>query len=279
MKFLPKNMEGKNLIPLNFSYHKGDWKKTGDDAIEILYKDLDTGQKFLETIIDPKIEVWIVKPEHRTYNHFRDFIPKEHCDCYRVHYKTRFNEIGKILGLSPKQAKTSHFVSQSDIDVCHFYFMEFVREYPTNAPKAIDIGFLDIETDIININHFPEPGEVPINLISILDAQTKQMYTLINVTNNVKSVPKEHNLYDFYEGLRIKFNNNIDEFKKCLNDGSFKKELEQTFESSYPGIEYNLLVFEDEISLLKVSASILNSINIDFLLIWKCPVRCWIYSC
>lgn len=271
MKFLNKNMEGKNLMPLTFNYHRGDFKRFDDDVLEILYKDLDTGKKYLETIFNPLIEIWVVKPEHRTYTYYKDFIPKEICDCYKVHYKTRFSEIGKIMGIPSNQVKTSVYVSQTDMDIRHFYMMEFVREYPTKEKLTIDIAGLDIETDIININHFPEPGEVPVNLISIMDYQTKQFYVLVNINNNVQHLSEDHKMYDFYEGLREKFKENIKEFQDSLDDGSFVQDLHDSFDDVYGKIDYNLLVFDDELKMLEVTFNILNTLNIDILEIWNAP--------
>ena len=83
-------MEGKKLMPIHVYYTRGDFKTPDNDVLDFIYKDIETGRKYVETIHNPYYEVWIVKPEYRNYTHIPNFIDKDKCTCHKVHYKTRY---------------------------------------------------------------------------------------------------------------------------------------------------------------------------------------------
>ena len=97
MKFLPREREYDDIIPLNMIYNRG--TGYGKDDLTIVYKDLASGQKRVEILERPMIEVWIVKPEFRNYDYVRNFMETSKCYPLTVHYATRFHEIAKELNL------------------------------------------------------------------------------------------------------------------------------------------------------------------------------------
>ena len=66
------------------------------DYINIVYKDLITGEKKLFTIKDPQYEIYVVKPEYRTFRKQRDFLEKYKLKEYVINYKDRFKEVAKL---------------------------------------------------------------------------------------------------------------------------------------------------------------------------------------
>ena len=62
MRFLGIEAEGRNIMPINFIY-KNVYKET--DYLMIVYKDIDTGEKFVKNIENPEIYVYIVKEQYR----------------------------------------------------------------------------------------------------------------------------------------------------------------------------------------------------------------------
>ena len=270
MKFLPPTLDHSNLMLLNTYYDKGssDYNKL-DDRLDIIYKDIDTGKKYVETIVGPQVEVYIVKSEFRDFTYMKDFISIEKCDKYKVHYKTKFNEIGKILGCTPKEAKFSNFVFQGDMDVEHFYMVQFALEYETDAPKKLSRGFSDIESDVINIDGFGEPGEAPPNAISYLDANTMTMYTLVCIQDNVPHVDPTHKKYEYYEKLRSRFQEQTENFVNNID--KFVEECNRDFDESYGPITYNVLVFEDEVSMTQAYWRIVDMCDNDYAYFWNAP--------
>lgn len=74
MKFLEDSFNNKNIMPLNIYYNSGGYNNS--DVIDIIFKDMDTNKKYVHTIENPKIEVWITKKEYRNYNYIKNFLKK-----------------------------------------------------------------------------------------------------------------------------------------------------------------------------------------------------------
>lgn len=274
MKFLSPNMENKNLMILNIYYDRGSYDMNkADDILDIIYKDMETGKKYVETIVGPKIEIWIVKPEYRTFNYIRNWISKDKCDKYVVPYKSRFKEAAKILNIPFEQVKYSPYLFQADIEIEHFYLIQFALEYGNSLPKKLSCGYLDIEADIINVpisRGINDPGEAPINVVSFFDEERKQMYTLVNTTNNVPVVAEDHPKYDYYKKLRDMFDEQIKRFKEEFN--TLQDRLHGLFDEFYGSdINYNILVFDDEEKMLQVLFQIIEISDNDYIEIWNAP--------
>lgn len=270
MKFLSGALDSSNLMILNTYYDKGtDDFSTPDDVLDIVYKDMDTGKKYVETIHSPRIEVYVVKPEYRTFTYMRNFIDYSKCDKLTVPYKTRFAEVAKVLNCTPKEAQYSPYLFQGDMDIEHFYLMQFFIEYNNDQVKKLSLAYSDIENDIINVKGFADPGEAPINAISYLDASTRNMYTFVCVQDNVPHVDPSHKKYDFYEKLRTRFKKQTDDFVQRLEE--FIAECNNDFDASYGHIDYNVLVFEDEESMLYAYWDVVDKCDNDYIEFWNAP--------
>lgn len=271
MKFLTGDFNGRNVIPLNIYYDGGKYGVWDDDIIDIIYKDLDTGRKYVETIRNPMIEVWIVKPEVRSkFTHIRDFIPKEDCIPIKVHYKSRFKEIGERMGISADAAKASPYVCQADMKIEHFYLSNFILEYHTDAPKAISLSYLDIENDIIQVDGFPSPGEAPINAVTVIDGDRMSAYTFVLGKDNLPDVtgyPEERKAP--IEAMRKSFYEQLDYFKTHLKE--FGKECHEKFDEFYGVFKYHFSVFDDEVDLMNSLWSLIRTIDTDYTLVWNLP--------
>lgn len=271
MKFLRGDFTGRNVMLLNIYYDRGSYNSTNDDVLDVIYKDMDTGKKYVETIVNPKIEVWLVKPEFRTYNHVRDFIQFDQCDRLMVHYKTRFSEIGQKLGISPDDAKISPYVLQADIKIEHFYLIQFNIEYRNDQHKTLDLGYLDIENDIIQCTGFPEAGEAPINAVTYICQRTKQAFTLVLGKDNLPILPENHPGYADIEQTREEFYKQVEAFQASLDDGSYFAYLHDLFDASYGEMHYNIEIFDDEINLIVTLWDIVRQCDDDYILVWNLP--------
>lgn len=268
MRFLSKALDKSNLMMINVYYDKGSRDSTNDDRLDFVYKDIDTGKTYVETIYNPMIEVYVAKPEYRV-DYYKNFFSMDNCDKYTVHYKTRFKEIGDILGYSPQDTKFLPWVCQIDMEIEHFYMMQFYIEYDKHETCPLSLGFSDIESDIINFDDFAEPGEAPPNVISYFDENTKDMYTLVCIQDNVPHVDKNHKKYEYYEKLRARFKRQTEDFINRMDE--FKLECERDFEPSYGKIDYHIFVFEDELSMSKAYWDIVHQCSNDFLFFWNAP--------
>ena len=90
MKFLKDVRDNQRIVPLKFMY---DDNYNQDDILSIVYKDIDTGQHFVENIENPEIEIYITKPEYRgkeiSDKYMHDVHEISKCDKYTCKYKWR----------------------------------------------------------------------------------------------------------------------------------------------------------------------------------------------
>lgn len=251
MKFLPPGAEGKELYPINFIYDEGD--ERNPDILYCVYKDVTTNQKFVETIEKPMIEIYIVKEEFRgtkvNGSFLHDWIEKDYVETRIVRYKTRKHAAAKILNIPYEQIMTCPYVLGLDVNVRNFYFQNFLMEYPNDNYKNIHLAFSDIESDVKGrMGKIDVEGNCPINLISYIDGFYKQIY-----------------LFALYRPNYGK----IDYFVEHLDD--FKKECIEEFMPDYGEFEYNVLVFNSEIQMLKAYWEVVRTLQPDFMLFWNMP--------
>lgn len=269
MKFLPSNMEGKSLIPIHIYYSSGKYDQPDDDILDIVYKDLDTGKKYVETIQNPKYEVWIVKPEYRNYNYLPNFMRTSLCEPVQVHYKTRYKELANILHVSPKNVKINPYVFQLDIKIEHFYLMQFKHEYPYSGDVELDIGFLDIESDMFQSTGKVVVGADPINCVSYLDVRTLTMNTFILRKDNIPQTPVGHPKHEIYENLRDNYYKQVDSF--IDNIDQFTQELHDAFDEIYGKLNYHIYMFDTEIDLILALFRKIEECEPDFWFVWNLP--------
>ena len=266
---------GDNITIMNTLFRRGQDPTDNKfkEFLTIVYKDLDTGQKHMEEIVDPEYEYFIAKPEHRAeYN--RLFIEKENAEAVLVPYKDLEKDIAKRVGLTEffydnirngnkRENNKLHLhpdVFNSDMHIEDHIRYRFGKLYK-NEPCSITKAYFDIETDTIKMmGDFPEPGECPINAISLICQEQKQVYVFL---------------------LRNKANPQIEEFEKTVADGSIFKELEDFVIDAVGGPEmaakyntyfkYNFLFYDedDEINLIKDLFNAINTFQPDFVLAWN----------
>ena len=270
MKFLPPEMVTPSIIPLNFIYDRG--ADYGQDTLTIIFKDNDSGMKSSYTIKQPVIEAYFVKPEYRTFDNdlSHHWYPIEKCYKKVVPYASRFYEAAKELGLeNSEQAKLNPYVYGLDIEVENFYLIQFVKEYPCHEVKNINCGYFDIENDIIRIDHFPEYGETPINAVTYIDGNTKTTYTLILAKSDIPVVSEKHPKYAEYEDLRERWTDQMKDIKSHIPE--FIQYLHSKYDENYPGFEFYLAFFDDEIQLIQAFWDIVKTCNNDFVYAWNLP--------
>lgn len=267
MKFLDGIFDNKNIMPLNIYYNRGEYNE--DDYIDIIYKDMDTGKKYVQTIVNPKIEVWITKPDYRNYTHIKNYIEKSKCSPVYVHYKNRFREVAKLLNVAQDEVKFSPYVFGLDVQVESFYLNHFLIEYNNDKPKKISLGYLDIENDIIQVDGFPEPGEAPINVVTFIDGSRMESYTLILKKDNIPKLNEDHRLYEYYHELKNEFWTGFNEFENNMD--VYIKDWHESFDESFGDFHYNVLIFEKEIDLIISLFNIIKASDNDYIEIWNSP--------
>lgn len=264
MKFLDGVGPNQEVLPLNYLYFN-ERNFNADDVLTIIYKDVASGETKVQNIIKPEIEVWIVKPEYREAVRFnRTWVKKEYLEPHKVRYRNRYRQIAKILGLQDEDidlAKTSPFVLFSNLDIRNYYALQFIHEYNVPDSFNLNIGLFDIENDIIDIDHFPQPGECPISLIAFIDVSNETVYQFIlepqNHSNTIN--PATGDYYDYRD--------QVQHLKEHVKE--YVQELHEMFDESYGVLEYHILFLKSEEEMISKFFKLLDVLNIDFAEAWN----------
>lgn len=255
-----------NLMLLNVIYHKPTRESNWNDSIDIVYRDLTENKKKLKHITNPTMDIYFVKDEgdNLKYTYNKTFIEQDKVYKETVCYKDVEKAIAEKAGGVYKdyywkcinerkrsELKNLHkyrYVFGSDLDIENYYRVQWYINYDNNKPKSPTRAFLDIETDIINIEGFPEPGSCPVSVVNVIDAENHTSYTLALA----KLEEPNPLISDF-----------IDKAK------DFIKECHDTFDDFYGEFEYKIFMYDDEKELLKQLFALLNMLKKDFVLIWN----------
>lgn len=267
---------GNNLSLLNTIYHspkKYDGKKY-TDALTLVYKDNDTGEKYQEFIEHPEYEYFKYKdgvaPEYNELCIKADKLEPVRCKYIELEKQIAkdtdnldffYDNVSNNNRYENRRLHSHTTLFNSDMHVEEFYRYKFAQKYGINNMRLTK-SYLDIEADTINMKgDFPEMGECPINAISYFNQDTNKMYTFL---------------------LRNDSNPLIAEFENKLKEtpGLFFDKLRSTIESAMNGyknvlryeldkIDFELFFFDNEIELILELFNYINSIKPDFVLAWN----------
>lgn len=268
MKFLDNVTPEQEILPLNYLYFN-ERNYDVDDVLSIVYKDVKSGETIVQNIVKPEIEVWIVKEEYKKYvtiNH--TWMKKEALEPHKVRYRNRYRAIAKILNLVDRDgnldtelAKTSPLVFFSNIDIRSYYALQFIHEYNVPEEYELNVGLFDIENDIIDIDHFPTPGECPISLIAFIDVKNETVYQFVLDPGTPSHTvnPNTGRYYDYRDQVAY-MKEHVDEYIQ---------ELHEAFDDSYGVLDYHIVFMKDEEDMISKFFKLLEVLNIDFALAWN----------
>lgn len=274
---IPGYIQGSDLTILNTLYHyprknlsTGKWDR---GALTLVAKDNVTGQKVMTEIEDPTYIYYMAK-EGITKGYNELFIKKSDAVEIEVPLIELEKDIAERTGNlqyyfdnvkngDKRKNKILHEhvdVFNSDMHIEDHYRFRFSQMYQ-NRNVPVTKAYFDIEADIINIvGDFPEPGEAPINAITLIDDNKNEVYTLL---------------------LRNDKNPLIKEFEQSV-DNSFFKELQGLINKTVGGYkqakrmgvsDFKFYMYfydeQDEIKLIQDLFILINTIKPDFVLAWN----------
>lgn len=271
-----KYRQGADLTIMNTIYHypkiDPSTEKWDNGSIDIIAKDNVTGKKILDHIEDPIYPFYFSKEPIETN---LLFIEKDKVELIETSYKDLIKTIAELTdnlefyydNLKNKNRKANNILHMhpqvfwSDTAIEDKYRFLF-RDKFQNRIINPTVSFFDIEVDGINIKgDFPEPGEVPINAVTLINPETKEIYTLL---------------------LRNKNNPLIEQFEKETHYKLLYNELKEFIAMKVGGSEqaaiYGLDKFEikflfydeiDEIRLIQDLFILINNLQPDILLAWN----------
>lgn len=272
MGFIRGYNDGDNITLLNVIYHKPQKQESGKyttGSIDIIFKDLNTNEKKIQHIENPEYTYYMTN-EGVPVDYNKLFISKNDVHpitCKYTDIKKSIAENTNNLDYFYDNLRTGNYklndklftipsVFNADMNIEDYYRWLFDRTYK-NDPYIPEKVYFDIEVDSINMKgDFPQPGECPINAVTIIDETHKKIYTLLleNYSNTL-----------------------IDEFKKIPN---ITKELKEFVIKNIGGYkeavrydiinyDFKIMFYDEEIKLIIDFFNIINILKPDFALAWN----------
>lgn len=279
-----------NAMLVDIQYIKPNRKEGLDDYLYIIWKNLDDMKKHLQIIPEPRMDIYFEKPEFRNHDYNKTYARIDECNKVNVKYKDIIYAIAEDMGDVGRQKLNNYFttgnykglkefliypyVYGADYDIRAWYRYKWLEQMNNDRAKPVTKGFLDIEVDSLEAVGFPKAEENPIDLVTIIDTTTKQVYTftLVGVECKEKEIDKfwtkdeiekEYTRRDMY-AHRLKeqeyYVNHLDELKE---------EAHKMFDENYPGFEYNFYIYKDELKMINHIFQLIHSLKLDFLLVWN----------
>lgn len=254
-----EKLRGRNLMLCNIKY-QGPTKLTDwHDYIVVVYRDLILDKKETLVLEDPEMDIYIVKPEYRTFVKARHFIAKDKLDMITIKYKNALREIAKIAGGAWLEYQKTHtkkenrnmykypYVLGADISIETYYHCLWTDVFGKGINGKPTKLYFDIEVDQFYFEgNIAKHGEVPINAFSIVDDKNDTVYEfLLNEPSNPL----------------------IEDFRNRISE--FYEELHQDFDESYGRLEYKIYLVDDESEMLIQIFNLLRMISADFTEGWN----------
>ena len=272
MNFIKGYQPGANITLLNVIYHKPVKDETGkycEDSLDIIYKDMNTMEKKIQHIKQPKYIYWMTNDGVPT-NYCKLCIEKDKVhpiECNYSDLKKNIAENTNNLDFFYNNIRNGNYkendklfsipsVFNADMNIEDYYRWQFDMMYK-NEPFIPEKLYFDIEVDGINaIGDFPEMGECPVNAITLIDESHCQVYTLLLENYNnplINEFKKTPNL--------------TTELKAFVQDKVGGKENEIKY--GLDKFNYHIMFYDEEIKLIIDAFNVINTLKPDFALAWN----------
>lgn len=277
-----------NAMLLDVQYVQKDRTKDYDDCLYTIYKDVETGEKFVEKFEKPKVPIYVEREEFRNHTYATEYAEKSHLDMKLVEYGNIPFEIASIMGDQGKRfINTIHetrnyknlrqlnlypYVYGQDYDVRTLYRYSWLKSMNGKSPMKLRKGFLDIETDILSSPGMPRAQKDPIDLVSVLDGEKKVVHTFILVGREYTELSdKEYSKLPVTKEERASYYENRKRMEEELlaNPEQISEKAHKMFDKEYPGFEYKQYFYTDEAKMLVHLFQCIHAISPDFLMIWN----------
>lgn len=262
---------------LDVQYIKANKKNGTKDYLYFIWKDMDTDEKYMQAIEEPKMDIYFEKPEFRNHLNNKNYATTDMVEKKTVVYKDIIYEIANDMGDRGKQKLQDCFTTRNykglkefmmypyvygaDYDIRTWYRYQWMKYFDNDKPKNLSIGFLDIEVDTLESTGFPNPVFDPIDLVTFIDITHNKSYTFILVDRKCNSNDDfKRNLYKTRHETEEYYLNNIEELKR---------EAHEKFDESYPDMIYNFYFYKDEIKMLSHLFQLINQLKLDFVGVWN----------
>ena len=271
--------KGYPLSLLNTIYHyprkdrNGKWQP---GAIDLIIKDNNSGEKFLETIVDPMYEYYMLLDNVQIPNYTLEYAMKEDCKCIIVPYSQLQKDIAERLGklnqfyencrngnraANKTMCNYAPNILMSDMDIEDNIRFQFSHTYENNYTKPSK-SYLDIEADVINCKgDFVELGECPINAVSFIDDQSLVIHSFLLRNDKNPLIAKfEEETKSPMLHMRL---------KQFLINAVGGTEQAKKYKVDKMEVKFHFYDEKDEIVMLQHLFNYINNLKPDFVLAWN----------
>lgn len=274
---------------VDVQYVKQNRKNNTPDYLYIIWKDLDTMEKHLQVIPEPKMDIFFEKPEFRTHKYNKNYARIEQLDKKTVKYKDILFEIVNDMGERGRQALNNIFQTQnysalknfylypytfgSDYDAVAWYRVQWLQKLNNNRTKVLTKGFLDIEADGLEVPGLPDPRTCPINAVTLANANKSEVYTFILTDrpciekDMTHMTPKEKE--EELERRKMYKHMHDEQHYMMEHPDELISQLHKMFDESYGELDYKLYFYSDERKMLVHLFQLINMIKLDIIGIWN----------
>lgn len=271
--------KGYPLSLLNTIYHyprkdrNGKWQP---GAIDLIIKDNNSGEKFLETIVDPMYEYYMLLDNVQIPNYTLEYAMKEDCKCIIVPYNQLQKDIAERLGklnqfyencrngnraANKTMCNYAPNILMSDMDIEDNIRFQFSHTYENNYTKPSK-SYLDIEADVINCKgDFVELGECPINAVSFIDDQSLVIHSFL-LRNDKNPLIAKFEEETKSPMLHIRL-------KQFLINAVGGTEQAKKYKVDKMEVKFHFYDEKDEIVMLQHLFNYINNLKPDFVLAWN----------
>lgn len=271
--------KGYPLSLLNTIYHYPRKDKNGKwqpGAIDLIIKDNNSGEKFLETIVDPMYEYYMLLDNVQIPNYTLEYAMKEDCKCIIVPYNQLQKDIAERLGklnqfyencrngnraANKTMCNYAPNILMSDMDIEDNIRFQFSHTYENNYTKPSK-SYLDIEADVINCKgDFVELGECPINAVSFIDDQSLVIHSFLLRNDKNPLIAKfEEETKSPMLHMRL---------KQFLINAVGGTEQAKKYKVDKMEVKFHFYDEKDEIVMLQHLFNYINNLKPDFVLAWN----------
>lgn len=278
-----------NSMLLDIQYVKANRANNTPDYLYLIWKDMDSGEKYMQAIKEPPVEIYFEKPEFRDHRYNKNYANIETLDKKVVKAKDIIFAIAEDMGDAGK-AKLSNcfqtknyqglkefliypYVFGADYDVRVWYRYKWMESFDNNRPKILTKGFLDIEVDTMESTGFPDPAFDPIDLITFIDITHNKSYTFILVDRECKAKNIDGMTYDErvkeLERRELYEERHRQEEYYIEHQDELMEKIHEKFDESYPNMEYSCYFYKDERKMLVHLFQLINKLKLDFVGVWN----------
>ena len=271
--------KGYPLSLLNTIYHyprKDKYGKWQPGAIDLIIKDNNSGEKFLETVVDPMYEYYMLLDNVEVPNYNLEYAMKEDCKCVIVPYSQLQKDIAERLGklnqfyencrngnraANKTMCNYAPNILMSDMDIEDNIRFQFSHTYENNYTKPSK-SYLDIEADVINCKgDFVELGECPINAVSFIDDQSLVIHSFLLRNDKNPLIAKfEEETKSPMLHMRL---------KQFLVNAVGGVEQAKKYKVDKMEVKFHFYDEKDEIVMLQHLFNYINNLKPDFVLAWN----------